>query len=63
MISLIEERSQYFQGPLMILWGHDFAFDNANLMFDNMDLMLNEINKNPEKYGVRFIYIQRSNHS
>jgi hypothetical protein len=35
----------------MAAWGSDFQFTNAGLWFEQMDLIVAEINRNPVKYG------------
>eukprot|EP01114_Cavostelium_apophysatum_P007845 TRINITY_DN2004_c0_g1_i3.p1 TRINITY_DN2004_c0_g1~~TRINITY_DN2004_c0_g1_i3.p1 ORF type:complete len:1212 (-),score=393.06 TRINITY_DN2004_c0_g1_i3:43-3678(-) len=41
---------------LLVPFGDDFKFRNAQLQFSNMDLIIKEINENPDKYGIKIQY-------
>jgi len=55
------ERTYFFfffflSDNLLFPFGHDFAFDDAAAMFENMEKLITEINANPVKYGVKLTY-------
>ncbi|EFC40940.1 predicted protein [Naegleria gruberi] len=46
----------YRTNNVLIPFGNDFRFQKANLMFDNMDLLISYINKNFQRFGVNMRY-------
>jgi hypothetical protein len=52
-----KNRGSVYQGDRhLAAWGSDFQFSNAGLWFEQMDLLLTEINAHPEKYSSHIRY-------
>ena len=52
LVSWSKHRGSVYRGNRhLAAWGSDFQFRNAGLWFEQMDLLVAEINANPEKYG------------
>lgn len=49
-------RTQVYQGPVMIVWGSDFRFADAHSMFGNMSYIVDYINAHPEVYKMHVRY-------
>lgn len=41
---------------MLVPWGCDFMYQNATLVFENTDKLIQEINSNPGKYGMTINY-------
>jgi len=51
------ETATYYQTPeILVLWGDDFQYSNANLNFKNIDKIIKYINNNYDKYGINAKY-------
>ena len=49
----VQQRKPVFQGPILAVWGSDYRFMNASLMYGNMKKIHAEVNAHPQKYGMR----------
>lgn len=48
LVNIFKSRARYFRTPHVLYpFGHDFAFQDADIMFDNMDLLIDYINERP----------------
>lgn len=56
LVDWSRKRATVFQGPHLAVWGSDFRFVNASSWFDQMDLVIAEINSNPSKYNATVRY-------
>ncbi|XP_030634992.1 epididymis-specific alpha-mannosidase [Chanos chanos] len=57
LVENIKQRAQWFRtNHLLWPWGCDKQFYNASVQFANMDVLLNYINQNSEKFGVTVQY-------
>ncbi|SPQ93940.1 Alpha-mannosidase [Plasmodiophora brassicae] len=53
----LRRRMTAYRSPhLLVPFGDDFKFRNANLQFRNMDQLIDYINDNPERYQMRLQY-------
>jgi hypothetical protein len=52
----VHRGSVYRGNRHLAIWGSDFQFSNAGMWFDQMDLLVKEINSNPEKYNATIQY-------
>eukprot|EP00048_Salpingoeca_helianthica_P016244 m.231252 g.231252 ORF g.231252 m.231252 type:complete len:935 (-) comp18297_c0_seq1:121-2925(-) len=55
-------RTQVYQGPILIAWGSDFNFPDAHAMFGNMTYIIDYINKNEDRYHIHIQYGTLSNY-
>lgn len=51
-LEFIEDRRAIFQGPILAVWGADYRFTDASVMFGNMSLIINHINKHPVRLSI-----------
>lgn len=56
LASFLRQRASYFRGPALMLFGSDFHWHNAPVMFGNMSLLMTHINANPTQYGITLRY-------
>lgn len=61
-VNFVNANTPVYQGPVMAVWGSDFAFSNAEVMFGNMSLVVDELNANPDQYGVHVRFATLSNY-
>lgn len=57
LAAFVNSRAVWYRGSdLLLLWGNDFAFWNAEVMFGNMSLLVDYINANEDAFGfnIRF---------
>jgi len=53
---MYETAEFYRTNELLVLWGDDFQYSNANLNFKNIDKMIKYINNHYDKYGANVFY-------
>ncbi|XP_062850281.1 epididymis-specific alpha-mannosidase isoform X2 [Trichomycterus rosablanca] len=57
MVANIKQRAQWYRtNHVLWPWGCDKQFYNASVQFTNMDVLMNYINKNSNKFGVTVQY-------
>eukprot|EP01119_Soliformovum_irregulare_P019887 TRINITY_DN6388_c0_g1_i4.p1 TRINITY_DN6388_c0_g1~~TRINITY_DN6388_c0_g1_i4.p1 ORF type:complete len:1028 (+),score=331.23 TRINITY_DN6388_c0_g1_i4:166-3084(+) len=57
LVNILKERSRaYRTNQLMVPWGDDFKFQNADIQYDNMGKLIEHINSNIDKYHVKIQY-------
>ena len=61
LASFAFNRTQVYQGPVMIVWGSDFHFVDAHAMFGNMSAVIEYINAHPDIYKIHVQYATLSN--
>lgn len=50
-------RASYFKTPnVLVPFGDDFKFQNPEVQFQNMDLLMEYINANTDKFGIHMRY-------
>ncbi len=54
-------RTQVYQGPVMIVWGGDFRFVEAQWMFGNMSYIVDYMNANQDIYNMHLQFATLSN--
>lgn len=50
------QNSVFPSASFLAVWGGDFQFTNASMWFDQMDLLVREINGNPSRYNATIRY-------
>lgn len=57
LASTLKQRAEAFAHQrLLVPWGDDFKFQNAELQFSHMDLLMKHVNDNVDRYGMRLRY-------
>lgn len=46
----VQLRKPVYQGPILAVWGSDYRFMNASVMYSNMGRVHAEVNANTAKY-------------
>eukprot|EP01113_Clastostelium_recurvatum_P042980 TRINITY_DN7037_c0_g1_i1.p1 TRINITY_DN7037_c0_g1~~TRINITY_DN7037_c0_g1_i1.p1 ORF type:complete len:810 (-),score=203.62 TRINITY_DN7037_c0_g1_i1:79-2379(-) len=54
-VDICKMRSSYYHNKLLLPFGNDFRFQDADIEFTNMDMLMNYINNN-QSYGVQIRY-------
>jgi len=53
LVRILKERASYFRTPhILYPFGHDFAFQDAEIMFENMEQLIAYINERNSTYGI-----------
>ncbi|KAK8799640.1 hypothetical protein WA158_006188 [Blastocystis sp. Blastoise] len=57
-VAMVKSRSEWYDngGHLIITWGCDFTHTNAFVAYANMDKLIEYVNANTDKFGVRVQY-------